>query len=211
MYEYLDGHVARRWATRLVLDVGGVGYDVAIPLGADFRPAPREAPARTAGDAEPPVRLWTHFVVREDAHLLFGFPDRGMRELFRLILKVRGVGPNLALAILSGLPEAELLETIAAGDSAALTRIKGIGKKTADQIILDLRGRAPEPESKVDEIAPAGSAAASQNLRDAEAALVSIGYPAKQAKTSVERAARKLGAQIAEEELETLVRAALRE
>lgn len=206
MYEYLVGRVAHRAATRIVLEVSGVGYDLAVPLGADFRAVP--APDGQ-GSAEH-VRVWTHFVVREDAHTLFGFPDPEMRELFRLLLRVRGVGPGLAQAILSTMPEEDLLRTIASGDSKPLTRIKGVGKKTADQILLDLRDRAPAPgtgsESVLVPVSP-GDAARARALEDAVQALQSIGYTDKQAKVSVDKAAKKTGT----DDLEALVRAALRE
>ena len=198
MYEYLVGRIAHRAATRLVLDVGGIGYDVAVPLGADFR----------CEEKDERVRVWTHFVVRDDAHTLFGFPDRRMRELFRLLLRVRGVGPGLAQAILSSLPEEELLSAIARGNLAPLTRIKGVGKKTAEQILLDLRDKAPPPPDK-DVLVPkaAGEVRAEKALSDAVQALLSIGYNDKQARSSVERAAEKVGTV----DLEALVRAALRE
>jgi Holliday junction DNA helicase RuvA len=202
VYEYLVGRIVSRAATRIVLDVGGIGYDVAVPLGAGFK---------GEGDAEDErVRVWTHFVVREDAHALFGFPDPGMRELFRLLLRVRGVGPGLAQGILSSLPEGRLLEAIAAGDPAPLTRIKGVGKKTADQILLDLRDRAPRPgDLGPDTIVPPGpgGAASTRTMADAVTALLSIGYTDKQARASVERAAGK----VPTTDLEELVRAALQE
>ena len=131
MYEYLEGRpAADRHPARLVLDVGGVGYDLAVPIGAPFGTGER-------------VRVWTHLVVREDAHLLYGFPDRAMRNLFRLLLTVRGVGPGIALGVLSGLSRDELIAAIVADDAARLTGLKGVGKKTAEQILLDLRDKAP--------------------------------------------------------------------
>ncbi len=195
MYEYLEGVLVDRGPTQVVLDVGGVGYDVAIPLGADFR-----ASGRTEGDER--IRVWTHLVVREDAHRLFGFPTRALRELFRLLLVVRGVGPGLALAILSGLPGDELLEAIAAGDAAGLTRVKGVGKKTAEQILLDLRDRAPALRSAA---AGAPAPATSTTIDDAIQALTSIGYSEKEARRGVERAAERVDP----EDLELLVRTAL--
>ena len=196
MYEYLEGVLVARGPTQVVLDVGGVGYDVAVPLGADFR-----ASGESAGGER--VRIWTHLVVREDAHRLFGFPTRSLRELFRLLLVVRGVGPGLALAILSGLPGDELLGAIAAGDAAALTRVKGVGKKTAEQILLDLRDRAPALRPDVAPGPPAS--AASTMIDDAIRALTSIGYSEKEARRGVERAAKRVDV----EDLELLVRTAL--
>ena len=203
MYEFLDGRIASRHATRLVLDVGGIGYDIAVPLGSDFKASP----------SNEGTRVWTHLVVREDAHLLFGFPDPATRELFRLLLKVRGVGPGLAQAILSSMSEGDLLETIATGDSKALTCIKGVGKKTAAQILLDLRDRAPKPGDRDRSVLVPPSPGAQQRERamaDAISALISIGYSDKQARSSVARAAKKSD-QEGELELEALVRDALRE
>ena len=199
MYEYLVGRIAERGATHLVLEVGGVGYELHVPLGSDFK---------KRGESGDDVLVWTHFVVREDAQQLYGFPDRERRELFRLLLKVRGVGPQLAQAILSSMSEEELLATIASGDSKPLTKIKGVGKKTADQILLDLRDRAPAPSAS-DVLVPQAPAdvARDAKLADAIGALISIGYSDKQAKTSVERAAKRTGT----DDLEELVRAALRE
>ena len=209
MYEFLDGEIHHRAPTRLALRVGGVAYDIAVPLGADFRPV--DAAAAEEGAS---VRVWTHLVVREDAHMLFGFPDARLRELFRLLLKVRGVGPGLAQGILSSLSETELLEAIAGGDPLPLTRIKGVGKKTAEQILLDLRDRAPRPGEGDPGVIPTRHGAdQARVVSDAVAALVSIGYTDKQARTSVERASRKISPDRVEsaEDLERLVRAALRE
>jgi Holliday junction DNA helicase RuvA len=200
VYEFLEGKVVGRSATRVVLQVGGVAYDLAAPLTADFR--------RAGGGT---TRVYTHLVVREDAHLLFGFPDRDTREVFRLLLSVRGVGPSTALAVLSGLPLDTLLEAIVRGDAATLTRIKGVGKKTAEQILLDLRDRAlsltgSEPGARMDAAtASPEERARLDNVEDAVHALVSIGFSEKEARKSVDRAASKVDAG----EIEDLVRAAL--
>ncbi len=197
MYEYLDGTVAGRSAAKLVLDVAGVGYELLVPLGAHF-------PAE--GDE---ARVWTHLVVREDAHTMYGFGQRETREVFRLLLHVRGVGPAMALGVLSGLPRSELLAAILEGDAARLTRIKGVGKKTAEQILLDLRDRAAqlaEGLTVAGIVTPAAPPQrADSNIQDAVAALASIGYPAKEARRLVERAAEKIDPS----DLEALVRAAI--
>lgn len=196
MYEYLEGRLASRSAARLVVDAGGVGYDIAVPVGADFRP-------REDGT----VRAWVHLVVRDDAHLLYGFPDRPTRELFRLLLKVRGVGPGAGLGLLSGLRREELLEAVVQGDSARLQRVKGIGRKTAEQILLDLGDRADALfGDAADALVPAAAAPApTSSVEDAVSALVSIGYSEKEARKSVDRAAKKVDAA----DLELLVRTAL--
>ncbi len=196
MYDYIEGRLSERRATHLVLEAGGVGYDLAVPLGADF-------PAK-----EGRVRAWTHLVVREDAHLLFGFPTRERRELFRLLLEVRGVGPAVALAVLSSLAGDELLRAIAAQDAAPFLRVKGIGKKTAEQILLDLRDKAPRmlAETERSTLVPRAAGPA-RRLEDAVRALVSIGYSDREAQKSVERAAAKVPG----DDLELLVRTALQE
>ena len=196
MYDYIEGRLSERRPAHLVIEAGGVGYDLAVPLGSDF-------PER-----EGRVRAWTHFVVREDAHLLFGFPDRAVRETFRLLLEVRGVGPAVALAVLSNLPGEELLRAIAAQDAAPLLRVKGVGKKTAEQILLDLRDKAPRmlAEGARGTLVPRPGGER-RSLEDAVRALVSIGYSDREARRSVERAA----GQVQGDDLELLVRPALRE
>jgi Holliday junction DNA helicase RuvA len=193
LYEYLDGEVTGRSASRVVLDVGGVGYDISVPLGTQFPDSPG---SRT--------RVWTHLVVREDAHVLCGFRDRETRDLFRLLLGVRGVGPVMALGILSGLPREPLLDAVANGDAATLTKIRGVGKKTAEQILLDMRDKAARLRAELTSgVVPAPRA--DDTLDDAVQALVSIGYSEKEAKKSVERAAQRVD----KRNLELLVRTAL--
>jgi len=199
VYEYLEGRIAERGAARLVVDVGGVGYDLSVPVGAPF-------PAV----GEPGVRVWTHMVVREDDQRLYGFPDRETRDLFRLILKVRGVGPAMALGILSGLGRGAFLRAVGSGDAASLTAIKGVGRKTADQILLDLRDHAGALLAAAGEEAGPGAALPEPargrvNVEDAVAALVSLGYSAKDARKHVDRAARDVDPI----DLESLVRQAL--
>jgi Holliday junction DNA helicase RuvA len=190
LYEYLEGRQVAREPGRLVLDVGGVGYEIAVPLSADFPAGPR-------------TRVWTHLVVREDARLLYGFAARAERDLFRLLLSARGVGPATALAILSRLTLEELAAAVAAGDPLPLERVKGVGRKTAEQILLDLRGKPGLAAAALG----TGAALVAPNtaLADAAAALVSIGFADKEARRAVERAVASVGSA----DLEQLVRAAL--
>lgn len=192
MYQYLEGDVAGLSPTRLILDVGGVGYDLSVPLGSDFPPSGR-------------ARAWTHLVVREDSHQLFGFAERETRDLFRLLLSVRGVGPQMALGILSGLPRGPLLEAIVGGDAAQLTRVKGVGRKTAEQILLDLSDKAAILRDQLGPTPAPGTGEQRGNLEDAVAALVSVGYKEKEARRQVERAAQSIDST----DLELLVRTAL--
>ncbi|HKX46742.1 MAG TPA: Holliday junction branch migration protein RuvA, partial [Planctomycetota bacterium] len=141
MYEFLRGTPASRTPNRLVLEVAGVGYELVVPAGAAFP------------DAAPLV-VWTHLAVREDAHTLYGFPDRATRDLFRLLLRVKQVGPGVAIAILSGLSRADLLAAIRDEDAARLMQVKGVGRKTAEQVLLDLRDRIGD---HLVELAPAAA------------------------------------------------------
>ena len=194
MYEYLEGEVAQRAPARVVLDVAGVGYDLLVPIGTSIPSGGR-------------VRVFTHLVVREDAHTLYGFGTQRERDLFRLLLKVRGVGPTMALAILSGLAPDDLLEAIVNGDAAALSRAKGVGKKTAEQILLDLADKAAAwTAAEGRRPALPAAATADTSVEDAVGALLALGFKEKEARKNVERAAK----QVDSGDLETLVRVALR-
>ena len=129
MIGFLKGRIASKHPPTLLLDVNGVGYELEAPMSTFYT-----LPA--AGEA---VALFTHLVVREDAHILFGFAAESERRLFRALLKVSGVGPKMALGILSGASVEDFLRTIEAEDTAMLTRIPGIGRKTAERIIIEMR------------------------------------------------------------------------
>lgn len=196
MYDFLIGTLAERQANRLVLDVGGVGYDLITPLGASFGVGPK-------------LKVFVHLQVREDAHLLYGFPDRGTRELFRLLLKVKQVGPAMAIAILSGMAPADLKATIQAKDMRRLTSIKGVGKKTAEQILLDLSDRLDEFPALPGSAAPASAPARPQRSeaeRQTLQALISIGMSEREAEQATAQAVAAVG----REDLELLLRTALK-
>lgn len=181
MYEYLEGELVRQTPTSLVLDVNGVGYFLTIPVGSSFG----VSDSRRA-------RVWTHLVVREDAHTLYGFASAEQRDLFRLLLTVRGVGPSAALMLLSGLSAETLVESILVEDVNALTRIKGVGKKTAEQILLDLRGRVTRlaGDQPFSDTPASATQARDERVSDAISALLSIGYKEKEAAKLVEKAAK---------------------
>jgi Holliday junction DNA helicase RuvA len=181
----LRGRPVARTAEGLVLEVGGVGYLVAAT------PAALRA---AEGAAEVVVETYLH--VREDALQLYGFADAGERELFTQLLTVNGIGPKVALAVLSGSPAADLRRAIALGDAARFQAIPGIGKKTAERIVLELRGALAEALAPVEAAAAAGDVVA----RDA---LVELGY-------SVVDAERALAAVDPELPPEERVRIALR-
>jgi Holliday junction DNA helicase RuvA len=144
-----------------VVDVGGVGYAVHLPLSTYYELQ------RLAAQAEVSLHVHTH--VREDALALYGFWSERERALFEKLITVSGVGPRLARAILSGLPSEELLRALAGGDVARLTRIPGVGKKTAERLVLELREKASE-------LATATVAAPEPGDEDLLAALVNLGY-----------------------------------
>lgn len=198
MYEFLEGQVISRGATQMVLAVGGVGYSIATPLGSRLPEVGTSA------------RIHVHLVVREDAHILFGFGSREDRELFRLLLKVRGIGPSMGLALLSAMDRTEIVQALLAHDAKAFTRAKGVGRKTAEQIVLDLADRAEDfaagCELEPGVLKPTTGTPVNRSVLDATAALVSIGYAEKDARKRVEAVAHENDFN----DLEALVRAAIR-
>ncbi len=162
MIGFLRGRLAAKQPPSLLLDVGGVGYEVDAPLSTFYRLP------ETGGE----VTLYTHLVVREDAHILFGFATEAERALFRALIRVNGVGARMALAILSGLSCEEFHRCIEFGDAATLQRLPGIGKKTAERLIVEMRDRLPQAG---DAAAPAVSGA-SDPLAEAAEALVALGF-----------------------------------
>jgi Holliday junction DNA helicase RuvA len=126
---FLRGNIAAKHPPTLLLDVNGVGYEIEAPMSTFY----------TLPAAGEPASLFTHLVVREDAHILFGFASESERRLFRALLKVSGVGPKMALGILSGSSVEDFLRTVEAEDTAMLTRIPGIGRKTAERVIIEMR------------------------------------------------------------------------
>ena len=163
----LRGRLAAKNPPGLLLDVGGVGYELEAPMSTFYGlPATGE-----------PVALFTHMVVREDAHVLFGFATESERRLFRGLLKVSGVGPKIALAILSGSSVEDFLRVIEAGDAAMLTRIPGIGRKTAERVIIEMRDNVAKLSAAApgtDAAAMPGAAPSAQS--EAFGALVALGY-----------------------------------
>ncbi len=172
----LSGKLLAKRPPTLLLDVGGVGYEVEAPMSTIF-----ELPA-----IGQPVSLLTHLVVRDDAHLLFGFGTEGERDAFRQLIRISGVGARIALSLLSGMSVDELGRAIAAQDAARLTRVPGIGKKTAERLLLELKGRFATPG-----IEP-GAAPPDAALADVAHALVALGYSEREA----DAASRKLPAGI---------------
>ena len=172
----LRGTVLHKQAPDLLLDVGGVGYELLASM-TTFIDLP---------EVDHEVTLFTHLIVREDAHTLYAFSSENERALFRLLLKVNGVGPKMALAIVSGMTASEFATLVHSGDVAGLTRLPGVGKKTAERLIIEMRDRLPEPDSRVDSDSTAPSKPALHKLEDeAVAALLALGYKPAQASKMV--------------------------
>lgn len=173
----IRGILLDKQAPELLVDVQGVGYEVQASLQTFF-----ELP-----ELQQSVCLYTHLVVREDAQQLYGFIREAERRLFRELIRVNGVGPKLALAILSGMSSDELIRSVRADDIAALVRLPGVGKKTAERLLVELRDRlkqiSPDPESLAIDAPNAGGKAERAVLEEAESALLGLGYkPAEAAR-----------------------------
>ncbi len=174
----LTGRVAAKTPDQVLLDVGGVGYQVHIPLSTFY-----ELP-----DAEAPASLWIHTHVREDALALYGFLTERERTLFLLLLGVTGIGPRVALTVLSGIPPAELVAALRAQDVRRLVAVPGVGKKTAERMVLELAEKVASLPGEAPAKAPAAVAA-----DDVVSALVNLGYRKAEAERAVEAAARAGG------------------
>jgi len=173
----LQGTVLHKQAPDLLLDVQGVGYEVLVSLSTFFAvPAVGES-----------VVLHTHFVVREDAQLLFGFSELAERALFRHLIKVNGVGPKMALAILSGMSASEFAQSVLNNDVATLVKLPGVGKKTAERLVIEMRDRVGDIDA-TNAIGGAVSAKPPGIAEEAESALIALGYKPQDATKMVSRA-----------------------
>lgn len=174
MIGYLRGVLVRKEPPSLMLEVGGVGYELEAPMTTFY-----ELPA--VGET---VSLHTHLVVREDAHLLFGFARETQRRQFRALLKVNGIGPRAALAVLSGLTENDLARCVVEENVERLTQVPGIGRKTAERLIVELRDKlSAEPI-----VAPAAASVVSEPrdaIAEAVSALIALGYKPPEASRAV--------------------------
>jgi Holliday junction DNA helicase RuvA len=198
----LSGILVEKQAPEVVLDVNGVGYELQVPMTSFY-----EVPGLNQA-----AMLFTHFVVREDAQLLYGFITKQERALFRLLIKTNGVGPKLALTILSGMTASEFVSCVERDDIATLVKLPGVGKKTAERLVIEMRDKLKSLleasagserefmlQSNYTPAAPVDSAE-----EDAISALLSLGYKPAQASKSVS-AAFKEGMSS-----ETLIKAALK-
>jgi holliday junction DNA helicase RuvA len=156
----LRGKISAKTPPQLTIEVGGLGYELEAPMSTFLHLPPLGAD----------VQLLTHLVVREDAHVLYGFATEEERRLFRSLIKVSGVGPKIALALLSGISVDAFAECVVNGDIAALTRIPGVGRKTAERLIVEMKDRLASPAAS----ATASSAGSPEG--EAYGALVALGY-----------------------------------
>lgn len=165
----LHGKLIEKTPPQVLVDVGGVGYEVDVPMST-FCNLPAEGSE---------ITLLTHFIVREDAQLLYGFATAAERQTFRALIRISGVGPRIALAVLSGMSTQDLADAVEQGNATLLTRVPGIGKKTADRLVLELKGKLAG-----NAFAPAGGAASAAQA-DILSALMALGYSEREAQASV--------------------------
>jgi len=192
MISFLRGKLVDILPTQATIDVNGIGYEVLIPLSSyDKMPA-------VGSD----VKLLTHLAVREDAHTLYGFATTPERDMFRLLMNtVSGIGPKLALNVLSGMSVIALRGAIANGDVKSLSQISGVGKKTAERIVVELRDKIGPSGAWEAMSSERGLSAADQTVSDAVLALVALGYKHIEAHDMVRAAVSNLGEKATVEDL----------
>ena len=195
MITFLKGTLQENWPGRLVIDVNGVGYEVLVPMGDDT----------AFGQEGEVVFVRTHHHIREQEQTLYGFPDDDSRDLFRLLIgRVSGVGPKVAMSIMSGMPTADFKSAVVAGDIVAISKIKGLGKKTAERVVLELKDKVGVTDAWEVQATGASLPPEKSARNDAVLALISLGYKQADAHKAVEK--------VGEENLspDEILRAALR-
>jgi Holliday junction DNA helicase RuvA len=198
MITFLHGKLIEALTTQAIVEVNGVGYEVLIPLSSfDKLPPPGQE-----------VKILTHLAVREDAHVLYGFMSVAERELFRLLINtVSGIGPKIALNVLSGMSTVAFRGAVANADVKALSQISGVGKKTAERIVVELKDKVGAAGAWEASSEQRGLSSGDQRLNDAVLALMALGYKQVEAHETVRAAQAALGPQATVEEL---VRASLK-
>lgn len=177
MIGQITGTLVDKTPPDILVDVGGVCYELQVPMSTLY-----QLPEVGAG-----LTLHTHFVVREDAQLLYGFYDAKDKKMFRALIRVNGVGPKMALAILSGMDADQFVRTVRNNDVATMVNMPGIGKKTAERLIVEMRDRLAEwgEVSAADGVAVTAGQATDAVSKDAETALLSLGYKPQQASRAI--------------------------
>ena len=192
----LSGRLAEKNPPQILIDCHGVGYEVDVPMSTFYQlPALGE-----------PVSLLTHFIVREDAQILYGFASSGERAAFRQLIRISGIGPRTALAVLSGMSVTELAQAVGTQETGRLIKVPGIGKKTAERLVVELRGKlgaiGPSDIALGAAADPAGKTPDTDSrLRDAILALTALGYKPADADAAIRRAALALGPKATTEQL----------
>jgi len=172
------GTLVHKHPPQILVDCHGVGYEIDVPMSTFYNlPALGES-----------VALLTHFVVREDAQLLYGFATPSEREAFRQLIKISGVGPRMALSVLSGLSLTELAQAVSSQDAARLTKVPGVGKKTAERLLLELKGKLG-PDLNLPNQAGQGS----DNQGDIQQALLALGYNDREAAAALKALPAEVG------------------
>jgi Holliday junction DNA helicase RuvA len=202
---HLRGRILEKQPPWMLLDVNGVGYEVEASMNTFYK----------LPEVGAEVSLHTHFVVREDAQLLYGFADQQEKLLFRSLIKVNGVGPKLALSILSGISANDFIRSVHNEDTTALVRVPGVGKKTAERLIVEMKDRLSQLQLPTLTELELSSGNRSETVlvpeadhrAEAESALIALGYKPQQATRAIEQAVQALGEDAV---TETLIRHALR-
>ena len=166
----IKGTLLEKTPPQILVDVSGVGYEIDVPMSTLYN----------LPDTGSEVTLFTHFVVREDAELLYGFLTKEERSLFRLLIRISGIGPKIALSILSGVSSQLLSQAVTTGEAGLLTRIPGVGKKTAERIVLELKGKLDTVVGATDT-----GVAGSNSKADIVSALLSLGYSDREAQLAI--------------------------
>src|SRR5881392_2411357 len=187
MITFLEGKLVEALPTQVIVEVHGVGYEVLIPLSSyDKLPQPGQE-----------LTLLTHLVVREDAHTLYGFMSAAERELFRLLINtVSGIGPKIALNVLSGISVTAFRGAVANGDIKALSQVSGVGRKTAERIVVELKDKVGAAGAWEALSAQRALSPEDQKINDAVLALMALGFKQIEAHDSVRRAQAALGSQV---------------
>ncbi len=198
MYDYLTGKISEKTPTAVILDVNGIGFEVRVSLST-FSSLP------SLGET---VKLFTHFVVREDAQLLYGFASGEEREAFRLLISISGIGPKLAITLLSGVTLPELKRAIQEKNIPVLTAISGIGQKTAERVVIELKDKIGKTEVPAGKELIHDQNIPDQAVEDSVQALISLGYTKPKAKEAVQKVLK--GSQGKKLSVEEIIRTALK-
>jgi Holliday junction DNA helicase RuvA len=196
LISYIKGTLVKKAPARIVVDNSGLGYEILVPLSS----------YDVIGDVGADVLIYTHFHVREDSHTLFGFATTKERKLFQMLISVSGIGPRSALTILSGVSVDDFCDAVAREEEAFLTAISGIGRKTAQRLIVELKSRIVEEEEVRVEVG-GGTKPRRDTISEAVQALMALGFTRPAARKAVDKCVNEMDGQF---DVEELIRGALR-